>query len=167
MTRRVGKVREATRPPAVAPKIPTESQIATYRNALKEAREQFKMLTERQIFLQVQLMATESEIMGLRRTITALAAICSEPSAFDDLGLTDAVKQVMVEEPELVTTTEVTQKLKEIGFALTSHKNAQASVHNVLQRLCTRELIQRVEDDGRTVRWKGPKYDAILRKVLK
>ena len=158
MTRRVRKEREALRPPAVAPNIPTESQIAPYRNALEEAREQFKVSTERQNLLRVQLMATESDVARLRRTITALAAMCSEPSTFDDLGLTDAVKEVMTKEPVLVTTTDVVQKVEEIGFDVKSQKNVQASVHTILQRLCKRELIQRVEDDGRTVRWKGPKY---------
>ena len=85
--------------------------------------------------------------------------MCSENSRFDDFGITDAVKQAMASERTLVTTNDVIQKLVEIGFDIKSQKNVQASVHTILQRLAVRELIERVEDDGKAVKWKGPKYD--------
>jgi predicted RNase H-like nuclease (RuvC/YqgF family) len=140
---------------AVTPESKSGDQIATYRTALKEAREQFRASTERRSTLQCQLIETEDEIAWLRRTITALSAMCSEPSTFDDLGLTDAVKEVMTNERTLVTTTEVIQKLAEIGFNIKSRKSAQASVHTILQRLVERELIERVEDDGKFVKWRA------------
>jgi septal ring factor EnvC (AmiA/AmiB activator) len=140
---------------AVTPNSESDDQIATYRNALKEAREQFRASTERRSTLQFQLIETEEEIAWLRRAITALSAMCSEHSPFDDLGLTDAVKEVMTKERTLVTTTEVVQKLEEIGFNIKSRKNVQASVHTILQRLVERELIERVEDDGKFVKWRA------------
>ena len=136
-----------------------DDQTATYRKALQEAREQFRASTERRNTLQRELMHTEEEMARLRRTITALSAMCSEHSTFDDFGITGAVKEAMAKERTLVTTNDVIQKLLEIGFDIKSQKNVQASVHTILQRLATRELIERVEDDRKTVRWKGPKYD--------
>jgi hypothetical protein len=129
----------------------------TYLKALDEARQQFKVSTERQTVLQSQLVETEHEIGRLRRTITALSAICSEHSTFHDLQITVAVRQVMTEELGLVTTKDVVQRLEEIGFDVRSQKNPQASVHTILQRLATKDLIERV-DYGKTIMWKGPKY---------
>jgi hypothetical protein len=137
----------------------TDDQTATYRKALTEAREQFRASTGRRDALQRELTQTEDEIARLRRTITALSAMCSEDSIFDDFGITGAVKEAMAKERTLVTTNDVIQKLLEIGFDIKSQKNVQASVHTVLQRLANRELIERVEDDGKIVKWKGPKYD--------
>ena len=145
---------------ALTAKIRTDEEAGTYRKALKEARKQFKASTERQSALHFQLRETENEIARLRRTITALSAMCSERAVFDGLGITDAVKTVMVEVETLVTVSDVIRKLEEIGFDIKSQKNVQASVHSILQRLVKRELIRRVENDGQTVQWKGPKYDS-------
>jgi len=130
----------------------------TYLKALDEARQQFKAVTERQTLLQSQLVETTNEIGRLRRTITALSAICSENATFDDLRITVAVTEVMTEERALVTTADVVQRLEEIGFDITSQKNVRASVHTILQRLARRQLIERV-DYEKTIRWKGPKYE--------
>src|SRR4029077_14309173 len=73
----------------------TDDQAATYRKALKEAREQFRASTKRRSTLQFQLIETEDEIARLRRTIAALSAMCSEHSLLDDVGITDAIKEVM------------------------------------------------------------------------
>jgi hypothetical protein len=137
----------------------TDNQAATYRKALKEAREQFRASTARRSTLQFQLIETEDEIARLRRTIAALSAMCSEHSLLDDVGITDAIKEVMAKERRLVSTNDVILRLVEIGFDIKSQKNVQASTHTVLQRLAKRELIERVEGEGKAVKWKGQKYD--------
>jgi len=137
----------------------TDDQAVTYRKALKEAREQFRASTERRSTLQFQLIETEDEIARLRRTITALSAMCSENPLLDDFGITDAIKEVMAKERRLVSTNDVILRLVDIGFDIKSQKNVQASTHTILQRLAKRELIERVGGQGKAVKWKGPKYD--------
>lgn len=101
-----------------------------------------------------------SEVSRLRRTITALAALCSEDPGFDDLGITDAVTEIMESEKTLVTTNDVVEGLSALGFDVSSHENPAASVHAVLTRLSMKGKIERVKKgDSKVVYWKGPKYE--------
>ena len=137
----------------------TQAQTEGYRAVLKQARWEFKVATDRLEKLRGEISATETEIARLRRTITALAGMCSEDPYVDDLGITDAVREVMRDQLTAIGTTDVMDKLVAIGFDLRTQKNAQASVHAVLQRLAKKGEIERVAVEGRSTRWKGPKYD--------
>jgi hypothetical protein len=134
----------------------TEPQIANYRAALKQAREEFKLAQEKRDYHGREGFAAIDEMTRLRRTITALAAMCGEHPLVDPLGITEAVTEVMqAAEDRSLDTANVVRQLEEIGFDTESQQNISASVHAVLSRLATRGIIQKVVDkDSKVFRWK-------------
>lgn len=134
--------------------------MLTYKSALKEARSSFDKATTRLREITIESRALNEEIAKLRRTITALAAMCSESPGFDKLGITDACMEVMEIMPSTLTTNEVVDLLEAMGFDLASQKNAAASVHAVLTRLAEKEKITKiVNQETDAVVWRGPQYD--------
>ena len=124
----------------------TPSQTATYKAALKEARTAFDRASERLAEISMESHRLTGEIARLRRTITALAALCSEEPGFDDLGITEACSEVMENEQFEVSTAGVVKALEDMGYDLSSQKNASASVHAILSRMANQGKIQRVKD---------------------
>lgn len=135
------------------------AEIATYRTALKEARADFQNSTERLQRAQNEALEMTQKIAKLRRTITALAAMCSETPWGDPLGITDSCLEVMETARYEMSTTDVVRRLEEMGFELGSQKNIAASVHSVLSRLAEKEKIEKVVSHDNRVSWKGPNFD--------
>lgn len=139
----------------------TDQQTLIYKAALKEARESFDRATRRLEEISVESYELGEEVTRLRRTITALAAMCSEEPWIDGLGITESCEQVMTNVKGTVTTLDVVKALEEMGFDLASQKNASASVHAVLSRLAGKKFIQKITDEEKkSVSWRGPNYDA-------
>jgi hypothetical protein len=99
------------------------------------------------------------QITRLRKTITALAALCSETAFADALGITEACLEVMTAEKGTVSTQAVLSRLESIGFDLPGQKNAAASAHSVLTRLADKGKIQKIVAENGNVTWRGPNYD--------
>lgn len=138
----------------------TDNQIAGYKTALKQARSEFDKAKEQLEVLELQTDLLEQEMTKLRRTITALAAMCSEDPQFDDLGITDAVMEFMESEPWEVSTNDVVYGVRNMGFDVMSQQNPAASVHAVLSRLAEQGKIEKVKKEkAKKVVWRGPKYD--------
>jgi len=138
----------------------TPAQIFTYKSALKEARASFDQATTRLREITAESRTLNEEISKLRRTITALAAMCSESPGFDKLGITDACMEVMETWPSSVSTNEAVELLESMGFDLATQKNAPASVHAVLTRLADKGKITKiVNPENDAVLWRGPQYD--------
>ena len=139
----------------------TQDQTATYRAALKEARAEFDRATKRLAEITDEFDTLKDEISRLRRTITALAALCSEEPLIDSLGITECCTEVMQGEKRTLTTANVVQKLLDMGFDLASQKNISASVHAILSRLHRKGQIEKVVDrESGAVSWRGPNYDS-------
>jgi chromosome segregation ATPase len=136
----------------------TKDQIATYRAALKEARESFNIATHNLQMAEREATTLKGVISQLRRTITALAVLCSEEPLIDKLGITDAVIEAMDQTYSSATTSDVVDTLENMGFDLASQKNAAASVHAVLTRLAEKGAIKKITEKD-TVKWRGPNYD--------
>lgn len=137
----------------------THQQTQTYKAALMAARAAFDKATLRLREITDESQILTDEIQRLRRTITALAALCTEAPGLDDLGITDSVMEVMESEKEEVATAYVVTALEARGFDLATQKNASASVHAVLSRLARAEKITKITDEDRKVTWRGPNYD--------
>jgi hypothetical protein len=138
----------------------TQDQIATYRAALKEARQSFKAASIKLHKNEMESNGLKLDISKLRRTITALAAMCSEQPNIDALGITDSVSEVMESTQWGMSTNDVVLALQSMGFDLDRQKNAAASVHAVLARLAGKGVITKVTDESsQTTKWRGPKYD--------
>jgi hypothetical protein len=130
----------------------------SYRAALLSAREAFDKGVERLREIGLEQYRLNHEQVLLRRTITALAAMCSESPWTDPMGITDSCAAIMEVEPDELTTQDVMKRLGDIGFDLASQKNPAASVHSVLSRLATRGQISKVTREDDEVAWRGPKY---------
>ena len=139
------------------------AETETYRTALIEARASFDSATVRLRKIQEESQQLSLKIGKLRRTITALAAMCSEAPWADALGITDSCMEVMESTPFNMSTTDVVKALEDMGFDLASQKNAAASVHAILSRLAEKEKIQKVPSgDNNTVTWRGPNFNPKL-----
>ena len=138
----------------------TQDQIATYRAALKEARASFDKATKRLAEIEIESYDLKQDTDRLRRTITALAAMCSENPLIDRLGITESCLEVMEVKKTTVTTADVVRALEARGFDLASQKNASASVHAILSRLARKGKIEKVTEEGSdAVAWRGPHFD--------
>lgn len=104
---------------------------------------------------------TEKQIQIVRRTINDLAKIRGDiepeqewPHLFADgmsaeIGLTDAVRDVLMADNQYRSPVEIRDELKVKGFNLRKYKNALANIHIVLKRLERNgEAIKKV-DRGR------------------
>lgn len=132
----------------------------TYRAALREARDSYARASSRLYEVDRETRRLKSEMALLRRTITALAAMCSEDPALDKLGITEAVSEAMEDTPFTVSTGGVIAILDSMGFELETQKNAAASVHAVLTRLAEKGKITKITDEkDNSVKWRGPNYD--------
>lgn len=138
----------------------TNDEILVYRAALKQARTSFEQKKARVDEITRESGRLIREMTGLKRTITALAAMCSEEPWTDAMGITEACAELMAEEISEVSTQEVVQMLENSGFDMSSQKNPAASVHAVLTRLSEKGKIQKTADEETSVvKWHGPKYD--------
>ena len=144
----------------------TNDERRLYREALAKARESFDRSTSEMEENKKAQARLEFEIANLRKTITALAAMCSEEPGIDKLGITDSVMSVLQETPYSWSTGEIVNALDAMGFDLSSQKNAAASVHAVLSRLAQRGKITRVpagdaaKNATGMLEWRGPQYSA-------
>lgn len=135
----------------------TRFEKDTYRYALKAAIADYEGFGEQRRKLEEDMDEVDDARAKLRRTITALAILCGESPYFDPLGITDSCMEVMANETQEVSTTDVLKRLDEMGFDLSSQKNPAASVHTVLSRLAEKGKINKVED-ANTITWLGPKF---------
>ena len=117
------------------------------------------MATNRLAEIGIESYNLNDEVNRLRRTITALAALCSEEPMIDTLGITDSCLEVMDNQRDTVTTADVVRALEARGFDMATQKNANASVHAILSRLARRGKIERITDEKDNVSWRGPNYD--------
>jgi Fe2+ or Zn2+ uptake regulation protein len=142
------------------------SDIDTYKGALKEARSSFNTSTQRLQKIEAEAEELRLKLTRLRRTITALAAQCSESPSIDALGITESCLEVMESTQYKMSTTDVVKGLEEMGFDLASQKNAAASVHAILTRLAEKERIKKIAGyDAKSVMWSGPKFDPSIYEI--
>ena len=138
-----------------------ETSVAFFRNSLREARKLFDAKSTEQKELESRLYWLKDDLAKLRRTVTALAVMCSEEPWADPLGITESCMEVMDVVKGEQSTQAVVRKLEAMGFDLASQKNPAASVHSVLSRLAHNGKIQKITDDSdsKKVTWRGPNYD--------
>lgn len=137
----------------------TAEELQTYRSALTQARTSFDKAKKRLDEITRESHRLNREMGGLRRTITALAAMCSEEPWNDSMGITEACTEVMEAEILEVSTQDVVREIENLGFDMASQKNAAASVHAILSRLAEKGKIQKIMDDEKNITWRGPQYD--------
>lgn len=135
-----------------------------FREALGAARSSFKIASKRLEEISAESRNLNRQMLNLRRTITALAAMCSESPLLDPLGITEAVEELMASEFRQLSTQQVVEELERMGFDVGSQKNVAASVHAVLSRLAAKGKIQKItdnDDDLTPTVWRGPNFTEI------
>jgi len=139
----------------------TKEQTASFRAALKDARAAFEEKSTRLGAIEMEASTLKVEILKLRRSITALAPLCSEDPRVDKLGITDVCIEAMNIIPDTVSTADVVRWIEMYGYDISSQKNADASVHAILSRLADKGTIKKILIAGENggVRWRGPNYD--------
>lgn len=119
----------------------------SYRKALQNAQNDLadaRIKRERAIRDQEEL---EQRIMELRRTVSALSALCGETFNEDDeFGLTDSIRMALKTHGGALNAQQVKNRLEQLGFK-TDSTNLLASVHTILKRLALRG---EVDDSGQT-----------------
>jgi hypothetical protein len=89
----------------------------------------------------------EIRIAKLRETVIALGRIFGEEfDEADALGMTDAIRQFYMAQPDTALTAQnVRDRLEFLGFSLEKYGNALASIHTVIKRLLEKgELTEAV-----------------------
>ena len=140
----------------------TESQTTTFKDALKAARAAYEKGRRRLEQIEHETWTLQDDMAKLKRTITALAAMCTEDPGLDEMGITEACLEVMAVARGALTTAQVVEKLEALGFDTSAQKNGPASVHAVLGRLSVRQKdkIKKVTDsEDKLIRWTGPQFD--------
>jgi hypothetical protein len=122
---------------------PTEDQA--FRLALKVALKKLSSLTKEKEELLDKASALDSEIARLRSKLATLASLVTDapegsPIAelkkwVTDLGLADAIREVLKAHENGLTPKEVRDWLLRMGFDLSDYSNVQASIHSILKRL--------------------------------
>ena len=142
----------------------------TYQEALNAALKDLASLMHRREKVDMMREKFDREIFQLREGLFGLAILCGtdtnqlakdNPELFPDLispdvGLTDAVRKAMAAKRIFTSPVEVKDRLAEMGFDITIHKNILASIHTILKRLVKSEEVDEGQREGKVVyRWKG------------
>jgi hypothetical protein len=105
-----------------------------YQKALEDARAEMAYWSE-------QVAAANKRLPQLRATVEALTALMANLPKNDalsdlgDIGISDAIRQVLKDAGMGLTPTEVKAKLGESGVNLAKYANPGAVIHNTLKRL--------------------------------
>ena len=100
--------------------------------------------------VQNQIRELEMRKGQLSDTCRALYALCSKIPDMNSLSLSDAIRTVFKNTERSHTAVEVRGKLQEMGYDLSKHKNALASIHTALSRMVEADELRSVEDKERT-----------------
>lgn len=137
--------------------------VSGYELALKHARQELELLAVEEKESEERGVRRRERIAHLRRTVTALAALCDQPADIEAIGITEACLTVMMAARRALTTAEVEAKIAELGFDVASQNNPKASVNAVLNRLASagkisKELSSAGANDAGVITWRGPYF---------
>jgi hypothetical protein len=139
-----------------------------YKLALEEAMGELEKILAQRDKVDVQREELELSAADLRQAIYGLAALSGEdaksfqeshpdlfPEFIDpDVGLTDAVREVMKNRRLYITPVGVRDKLIAVQYDLSKYKNVMASLHTVLKRLVdSKELLMDTRGGKTVYRW--------------
>ena len=121
------------------------SDDAAFQMALRVALKKLSALNKEKMEHLERVTTLDSEIARLRSKLVTLASLVTDtpkgsPIAelkqwLSELGLTDAIREVLKAHDHGLTPKEVRDWLLRMGFDLTEYNNVQASIHAVLKRL--------------------------------
>jgi hypothetical protein len=115
----------------------------TYKNAFDAAKAHMERCREELGKVNSRKIELEIEVAKLRETVIALGRMFGEQfDEADELGLTDAIRQIFMAQPQTYLTAQnVRDRLEFLGFSLEKYGNALASIHTVIKRLVEKDEI--------------------------
>lgn len=134
----------------------------SYKNAFRSALQELTELSQQRTDVQIQLDELDERIERVRQGALGLSVLAGidfqeiktkYPDLFEEqidarMGITDAVREALRTESEMLTPMEVRDKVFRISPAIAGHKNPLASIHAVLRRLQDKnEVAYAVHED--------------------
>lgn len=115
--------------------------------------------------LDAKLEQLNNEIVRFEKLIASLSPLASDGirmsaavptvEGVSELGLADACREVLKDNPQYRTARGVRDSLIASGYDIAQHSNPLASIHSVLKRLAQRGDVEERESEGKTrYRWK-------------
>jgi hypothetical protein len=114
-------------------------ESSSYKSALQKAQADWAELTRQEAGIAVRK-------AQLKRTIKALAALCSELPDISAMSLADAIRLVIASTTEALSVIEIRGKLNEIGYDLSKFKTPLASIHTAVNRMVESEELIHIPD---------------------
>jgi hypothetical protein len=118
-----------------------------YRKAIQDAEQEVVRLTLYRASL-------DRKLAQLKAAITALSSLLEEPpkaddpTAIGDVGISNAIRQILREAGVGLTPSQVKAKLLESEFDLSKYANSSSVIHNTLKRLELQKEIVPVRDSS-------------------
>jgi hypothetical protein len=117
-----------------------------YKDLLNVEVGELRALLEQRRSMKHEIDKINGQLTRLREGVLGLAALAglnikeTNPEIFTDdfsanLGLTQAIRQVLIDVDMPYTPTEIRDELLEYSFPIDKHKNPLASIHSILKRL--------------------------------
>ncbi len=137
----------------------------TYQDAFSEAIDELaELMTEREQ-LDAKRESLDRRIIRLREAVFGLGGLCGKsteaisskwPELFPDsiepdVGLTDAIREVLSSSDKYLSPVFIRDTLKARGFDIDKYKNALASIHSVLKRLTRQGEVTTGNYEGKTL----------------
>lgn len=143
--------------------------VEDYKATMQEIVERHIRLNERRAELEAELDDLQNELSHLDQIIghlTPLAGYSQEPGEITGLGITDAIRSVLMENRERMSAADVFQRLKDKKFNFSKHTYPMASIYKILTRLKEADEVD-VETEGRKIfyKWKFPTVSSLLDQV--
>jgi len=138
-----------------------------WREVYETALERLAALRAERDILDAKLEELTLEIVRFEKAVSTLAPLTSDGSrlavavptvdGIADLGLADACREILKQDPQYRTARGVRDSLIASGYDIQQHTNPLASVHSVLKRLAEKGDIEELTAEGKTrYRWKQP-----------
>jgi len=142
---------------------------ADFRKALGTATGEMSELIEERTNI-------DRRITQLKATIDTLSALLNEQTPYvslpdweatagvlNELGISDAIRNVLLHAPAPMSPTEIKAALAEVGLPLDQYASAMSVIHNTLKRLEKQNELLTVKDStgkvvAYTTRWKADNF---------
>ena len=137
----------------------------SYKKAFDAAVEELAKVMERREELEDELEKVNERVKTLTRSIHGLGGLIHRFAVVDlikerpelfpefvdkqDIGFTDAVRNVLKSNRVAFTPMEVRDELRREGFDISKYKNVLASIHAILKRLVSQGQAETIEEDGK------------------
>ncbi len=125
-----------------------------------ELSTQRKNEIDRRTELETELIEVRNRIAHLDEVLSHLAPLADiyvDPNGVTGLGLTDAMRKILLTADEKMTAQDIRKRLQELDYDISGLTAPMASIYKILSRLEEADEVKRDKEDGRIFfSWKVP-----------